>query len=198
MDIYERPRQEISAQAARWHRGSRRVENPGRVLSRESICTRIWPSDPLPMEVDYLERVTDPLVAQMLDLLPELRHSRSDLRHGDRRPWAYSGVARPPACLGADSSDGPDAALKSAGFRPRKFVLNPGPNEQDYQSAFRVPGRDRLRLPGRSLDLSKSRHDLRLEASAAIQTGRAAGCAGVLQLEQNRQASAADEGYARS
>ena len=46
----------------------------------------------------------------------------------------------PKHALGSDSNDGPDAALKSAGFRPRKFVLNPGPNEQDYQAAVAYQG----------------------------------------------------------
>src|SRR5208337_2243308 len=44
---------------------------------------------------------------------------------------------------------------------------------------------------------SKSRHDLQLEASAPLAAGRAAGCARVLQIEQNRQAGADDEGLAR-
>ena len=103
----------------------------------------------------------------------------------------------PQHALGCRSNDGPAAVVKSAGFRPRKFVLNPGPNEQDYQAAFAYQGAIGLRLPGRPLDLSQSRHDLRLEASAQIQTGRAAGCARILQLEQNRQPDSVDEGQAR-
>src|SRR5260370_26106120 len=67
----------------------------------------------------------------------------------------------PKHALGADTNDGPDAALRSAGFRPRKLVLNPGPNEQDYQSAVAYQGaiayiyladRSTCRSPGTTCD----------------------------------------------
>jgi len=38
------------------------------------------------------------------------------------------------------TNDGPDAALRSADSARRKLVLNPGPNEQDYQSPSRTRG----------------------------------------------------------
>jgi hypothetical protein len=97
-------------------------------------------ADPLPMEVAYLETVTDPLVAQILDayrnygildqtyivVIADHGHTPvlKDARHA----------------LGADSNEGPAAVVKAAGFRPRKFVLNPGKNEQDYQAAFAYQG----------------------------------------------------------
>jgi hypothetical protein len=46
----------------------------------------------------------------------------------------------PDHALGADPDTGPAAVVKAAGFRPRKFVLKPGPNEQDYQSALAYQG----------------------------------------------------------
>src|SRR3984957_17121201 len=97
-------------------------------------------SDPLAMEVDYLERVTDPLVAQVLAYYQNLgvldqTYVMIIADHG------HTPVLRDPKhALGSDSNDGPDAALKSAGFRPRKLVLNPGANEQDYQSAVAYQG----------------------------------------------------------
>jgi hypothetical protein len=97
-------------------------------------------NDPLNMEVDYLERVTDPLVAQVLAYYQNLgvldqTYVMIIADHG------HTPVLRDPKhALGSDSNDGPDAALKSAGFRPRKLVLNPGPNEQDYQSAVAYQG----------------------------------------------------------
>jgi hypothetical protein len=97
-------------------------------------------ADPLPMEVAYLETETDPLVAQILDayrnygildqtyivVIADHGHTPvlKDARHA----------------LGADSNEGPAAVVKAAGFRPRKFVLNPGKNEQDYQAAFAYQG----------------------------------------------------------
>jgi hypothetical protein len=96
--------------------------------------------DPLPMEVNYLERVTDPLVGQVLAYYQNLgvldqTYVMVIADHG------HTPVLRDPKhALGSDSNDGPDAALKSAGFRPRKLVLNPGPNEQDYQSAVAYQG----------------------------------------------------------
>jgi hypothetical protein len=96
--------------------------------------------DPLPMEVDYLERVTDPLVAQVLAFYQNLgvldqTYVMIIADHG------HTPVLRDPKhALGSDSNDGPDAAVKAAGFRPRKLVLNPGPNEQDYQSAVAYQG----------------------------------------------------------
>jgi hypothetical protein len=96
--------------------------------------------DPLPMEVGYLETVTDPLVAQVLAAYKDYgvldqTYVMIIADHG------HTPVLRDPKhALGADTNDGPDLVLKSAGFRPRKLVLNPGPKEQDYQSAVAYQG----------------------------------------------------------
>ena len=97
-------------------------------------------ADPLPMEVAYLETVTDPLVAQILAAYQDYgildqTYVMVIADHG------HTPVLRDPQhALGADTSDGPGAVVKAAGFRPRKFVLNPGANEQDYQAAFAYQG----------------------------------------------------------
>jgi hypothetical protein len=42
--------------------------------------------------------------------------------------------------LGSDTNAGSVDVVKQSGFRPRKFVLNPGKDEQDYQAAFAYQG----------------------------------------------------------
>jgi hypothetical protein len=97
-------------------------------------------SDPLPMEVAYLETVTDPLVAQVLAAyqnygILDQTYIVIIADHG------HTPVLRDPQhALGADPDHGPAAVVKAAGFRPRKFVLNPGASEQDYQAAFAYQG----------------------------------------------------------
>jgi hypothetical protein len=97
-------------------------------------------SDPLPMEVNYLETVTDPLVAKVLAAYQDYgildqTYVVIIADHG------HTPVLRDPQhALGADSNDGAAAVVTAAGFRPRKFVLNPGPKEQDYQAAFAYQG----------------------------------------------------------
>ena len=92
------------------------------------------------MEVSYLERVTDPLVAQVLAAYKDYgildqTYVMIIADHG------HTPVLRDPQhALGADPDDGPAAVVKAAGFRPRKFVLNPGPNDQDYQAVFAYQG----------------------------------------------------------
>jgi hypothetical protein len=97
-------------------------------------------SDPIPMEVDYLERVTDPLVAQILAYYQNL----GILEQTYVMIIAYHGhtpVPRDPKhALGSETNEGPTDVVKAAGFRPRKFVLNPGKDEQDYQAAFAYQG----------------------------------------------------------
>src|SRR5277367_6089781 len=103
------------------------------------LYTHLAP-DPLPMEVDYLETVTDPLVAQVLDAyrrygILDQTYTLVIADHG------HTPVLKDPRhALGADPEDGPAAVAKAAGFRPRKFVLDPGPKEQDYQAAFAYQG----------------------------------------------------------
>jgi type I phosphodiesterase/nucleotide pyrophosphatase len=118
-------------------------------------------SDPLPMEIAYLETVTDPLVAQVLDAyrnygILDQTYVVIIADHG------HTPVLRDPQhALGADIGDGPAAVVKAAGFRPRKFVLNPGKDEQDYQAAFAYQGaiayvyladRSTCRNPGMTCD----------------------------------------------
>jgi hypothetical protein len=103
------------------------------------LYTHLAP-DPLKMEVDYLERVTDPLVAKVLQAYKDYGILDQTFvviiaDHG------HTPVLRDPQhALGSDSNNGPAEVVTAAGFRPRKFVLNPGPNEQDYQAAFAYQG----------------------------------------------------------
>ena len=46
----------------------------------------------------------------------------------------------PQHALGADPDSGPAGVVKAAEFRPRKFVLKPSPNDQDYQAVFAYQG----------------------------------------------------------
>jgi hypothetical protein len=95
---------------------------------------------PLPMEVNYLETVTDPLVAKILAYYQKLgildqTYVIIIADHG------HTPVLRDPKhALGSDSNQGPVDVVKAAGFRPRKSVLNPGKDEQDYQAAFAYQG----------------------------------------------------------
>jgi Type I phosphodiesterase / nucleotide pyrophosphatase len=96
--------------------------------------------DPIPMEVNYLETVTDPLVAQILEAyrgygVLDQTYVVVIADHG------HTPVLKDPQhALGTDPNGGPAAAVKAAGFRPRKFVLNPGASEQDYQAVFAYQG----------------------------------------------------------
>jgi hypothetical protein len=94
----------------------------------------------LPMEVNYLETVTDPLVAKILDAyrsygILDQTYIVVIADHG------HTPVLKDPHhALGAEASAGPAAVIQAAGFRPRKLVLNPGKDEQDYQSVFAYQG----------------------------------------------------------
>src|SRR5271155_211891 len=103
------------------------------------LYTHLAP-DPLPMETAYLENVTDPLVAKILDAyraygILDQTYVVVIADHG------HTPVLKDPRhALGANSSDGPAGVVEAAGFRPRKLVLNPGKDEQDYQSVFAYQG----------------------------------------------------------
>lgn len=96
--------------------------------------------DPLPMEVEYLEEITDPLVGTVLDeyrkrgLLDETYimivadHGHTPVLHDEQH------------ALDSNSDDGPAPLMRKTGFRPRPFVLNPAANQQDYQVAFAYQG----------------------------------------------------------
>jgi hypothetical protein len=97
-------------------------------------------TDPLPMEIQYLETVTDPLVAKILAAyrtygILDQTYVVVIADHGHTPVLNDSRHA-----LGADPNDGPAAVVKAVGFRPRKFVLNPGVSDQDYQVAFAYQG----------------------------------------------------------
>jgi len=103
------------------------------------LYTHLAP-DPLPMETAYLENVTDPLVGKILDAyrtygILDQTYVVVIADHG------HTPVLKDPRhALGANSSDGPEGVVEAAGFRPRKFVLNPGKDEQDYQAVFAYQG----------------------------------------------------------
>jgi arylsulfatase A-like enzyme len=104
------------------------------------LYTHVAPREPLKTEVGYIERITDPLVGQILEAyksygILDQTYIVIVADHG------HTPVMRDPQhALGADPDNGPAAVIKAVGFRPRKFVLTPGPNEQDYQSAFAYQG----------------------------------------------------------
>jgi len=103
------------------------------------LYTHLAP-DPLPMEIAYLENVTDPLVGTILDAyrdygILDQTYIMVIADHG------HTPVLKDPHhALGADSSSGPNAVVQAAGFRPRALVLNPGKDQQDYQAAFAYQG----------------------------------------------------------
>ena len=150
------------------------------------LYTHVAP-DPLPMEVDYLEQVTDPLVGQILaeyrkrGLLDQTYvmiiadHGHTPVLHDERH------------ALDSQAQDGPAPLMAKTGFRPRPFVLDPAPNQQDYQVAFAYQGaiayvyladRSTCPKPGDKCDWSKPprfKQDVLPAARAfywANQTGR--------------------------
>src|SRR6266481_5994061 len=104
------------------------------------LYTHVASSEPLKTEVGYIERITDPLVGQVLDAyksygILDQTYIVIIADHG------HTPVLRDPEhALGAEPDSGPAAVVKKVGFRPRKFVLKPGPDEQDYQSAMAYQG----------------------------------------------------------
>jgi Type I phosphodiesterase / nucleotide pyrophosphatase len=96
--------------------------------------------DPLPMEVEYIEQVTDPLVGTVIDEYRKrgLLDSTYILIIADH---GHTPVLRDEQhALDSSSDDGPAPLMKKTGFRPRPFVLNPPANQQDYQVAFAYQG----------------------------------------------------------
>jgi Type I phosphodiesterase / nucleotide pyrophosphatase len=100
------------------------------------LYTHVAPGDPLRQEVEYLEQITDPLVGKVI---AEYK-SRGLLSntyvliiadHGHTPVLNDSAHA-----LAMDPNTGPDAVLKSVGFRPRPFVLDPSSVQQDYQAVL--------------------------------------------------------------
>jgi hypothetical protein len=103
------------------------------------LYTHLAP-DPLPMEVAYLETVTDGLVGQILDayqahdaldqtyIVIIADHGHTPVLKDDRH------------ALGAVPDESVPGVIRDAGYRLRKWVLNPGPSDQDYQAAFAYQG----------------------------------------------------------
>jgi hypothetical protein len=96
--------------------------------------------DPLPMEVEYLEQVTDPLVGTILGEyqkrgLLDQTYVMIIADHG------HTPVMRDEQhAIDSRAEDGPGPLMSKSGFRPRPFVLNPPANQQDYQVAFAYQG----------------------------------------------------------
>lgn len=104
------------------------------------LYTHVSASHPLQSEVGYLERITDPLVGQVLDAY-KTYGVLDDTYIVVIADHGHTPVLKDPEhALGADPDSGPAAVVKSVGFRPRKFVLTPAADEQDYQVAFAYQG----------------------------------------------------------
>jgi hypothetical protein len=92
----------------------------------------------LASEVEYLETITDPAVEQVLATyraagVLDRTYVLIIADHG------HTPVLKENA-LGSEGADTPAAVLRAAGFRTRKFKLEPGPDEQDYQAVFAYQG----------------------------------------------------------
>jgi hypothetical protein len=97
-------------------------------------------ADPLNMEVNYLESVTDSAIGRVLDAYTRLNaindtyvlfiadHGHTPVLNDDRHALGISGDQKPPALVAR------------GGFRLRPFVLNPAADSQDYQAAFAYQG----------------------------------------------------------
>jgi hypothetical protein len=95
---------------------------------------------PLPMQVQYLETVTDKAIGEVLNAYEELGvldetyvlliadHGHTPVLNDDRH------------ALGSEGDHEPPALIERTGFRMRKFVLSPAETEQDYQAAVAYQG----------------------------------------------------------
>ncbi len=96
--------------------------------------------DPLQMEVSYLENVTDPLVGDVLKAYQE-KGVLDDTYVVFIADHGHTPVLKDSShALGMQPNNEPAQVVKAAGFRIRPFVLEPGPDEQDYQAAFAYQG----------------------------------------------------------
>lgn len=97
-------------------------------------------NEPLPMQVAYLESITDKAIGDVLEAYGQLGalddtyvvliadHGHIPVLDDDRH------------ALGSEGDDEPPALIEKTGFRLRKFVLNPGETEQDYQATVAYQG----------------------------------------------------------
>jgi arylsulfatase A-like enzyme len=94
----------------------------------------------LPLEVAYLESVTDPAIGEVLEAYEQggvldetyviviADHGHIPVLDDDRH------------ALGTEGDHEPPALIAQTGFRLRKFVLNPADTEQDYQATVAYQG----------------------------------------------------------
>jgi hypothetical protein len=95
---------------------------------------------PLPLQVAYLESVTDKAIGEVLAAYEQLGvldetyvlliadHGHTPVLDDDRHD------------LGSEGDHEPPALIEKTGFRLRKFVLNPAETEQDYQATVAYQG----------------------------------------------------------
>src|SRR5262245_52268205 len=95
---------------------------------------------PLPLQVEYLQSVTDKAIGEVLDAYEDLDvlnetyilviadHGHTPVLNDDRHALGSAGDHEPPALL------------EKTGFRVRQFVLNPAETEQDYQAVVAYQG----------------------------------------------------------
>ena len=101
------------------------------------LYTHLAP-DALASQVEYLQTITDPAVGQVLETyraagVLDRTYVLIIADHG------HTPVLKENA-LGSEGTDTPAALLRATGFRTRKFKLEPGPDEQDYQAVFAYQG----------------------------------------------------------
>jgi hypothetical protein len=96
--------------------------------------------EPLPLQVAYLESVTDKAIGDVLEAYEQLGvldetyvlliadHGHIPVLSDDRH------------ALSTEGDDEPPALIARTGFRLRKFVLTPGETEQDYQAVVAYQG----------------------------------------------------------
>jgi len=95
---------------------------------------------PLPMQVAYLETITDKAIGEVLETYEQLGaldetyilfiadHGHTPVLNDDRH------------ALGIEGDHEPPALIEHMGFRLRKFVLHPAESEQDYQAVVAYQG----------------------------------------------------------
>jgi Type I phosphodiesterase / nucleotide pyrophosphatase len=113
---------------------------PGIDLFTHEAEEHLEADEPLPLQVEYLQSVTDKAIGEVLNAYEELGaldetyilliadHGHIPVLDDDRH------------ALGSEGDHEPPALLAQTGFRLRPFVLNPAETEQDYQAAVAYQG----------------------------------------------------------